>query len=541
MDGMEIKLICISIALIVMFAGCGEDNYSDNSSEPPAMIEPEIISVSDCSQMKNPGAYQQDVFCSSAYQYYQELQEMLQNLAGNSADVTGTFVYFQHIAPEEMYAGIDYDQTQISCDSPDIRQIEIDEKGNNIYADNYPNNHFQNGLGEPLCQFLAYIGSIEQTQEWKYSKKPIHYFDEIIQNSINFGPTERNFPNVFDTLVINLSADGKDHYIQEGGQVTSMYMPNGESIPFTAEYFQENKENNYSAYWGMSAGGGSGAGFQVYIGDDPSPDNVIFCGGFGGGGGFTSPEFDVDSEGNISNILQLYIGSGGGGGLQFSAHKDYPQFTDGLGLGAGAGTGPQVPSVVHPQYSYYPDSSRPKFNLWNEEVINQFSSEISSLKDVISSTPISVVGGGGMGVGAEYMYLDSTQTQLNEYTPHVISTGGGFTFAFTIEPSNTSKSLKPRISPQQLLTKVDTNFYENYGQYYNTATKLAYQNTKGKGGYACSLYICKYSQAYIRQKAVDFFGDEKKIPRSLNIDNCNFGDYDADPKICPIYDGGSNL
>ena len=410
---MEIKLICISIALIVMFAGCGEDNYSDNSSEPPAMIEPEIISVSDCSQMKNPGAYQQDVFCSSAYQYYQELQEMLQNLAGNGADVTGTFVYFQHIAPEEMYAGIDYDQTQISCDSPDIRQIEIDEKGNNIYVDNYPNNHFQNGLGEPLCQFLAYIGSIEQTQEWKYSKKPIHYFDEIIQNSINFGPTERNFPNVFDTLVINLSADGKDHYIQEGGQVTSMYMPNGESIPFTAEYFQENKENNYSAYWGMSAGGGSGAGFQVYIGDDPSPDNVIFCGGFGGGGGFTSPEFDVDSEGNISNILQLYIGSGGGGGLQFSAHKDYPQFTDGLGLGAGAGTGPQVPAVVHPQYSYYPDSSRPKFNLWNEEVINQFSSEISSLKDVISSTPISVVGGGGMGVGAEYMYLDNTQTRLN--------------------------------------------------------------------------------------------------------------------------------
>jgi len=65
-----------------------------------------------------------------------------------------------------MYAGIDYDQTQICCDSSDIKQIEMDEKGNNIYVDNYPNDHFQNGLGKPLCQFLAYIGSIEQTRKW---------------------------------------------------------------------------------------------------------------------------------------------------------------------------------------------------------------------------------------------------------------------------------------------------------------------------------------------------------------------------------------
>jgi len=33
-------------------------------------------------------------------------------------------------------------------------------------VDNYPNDHFQNGLGKPLCQFLAYIGSIEQTRKW---------------------------------------------------------------------------------------------------------------------------------------------------------------------------------------------------------------------------------------------------------------------------------------------------------------------------------------------------------------------------------------
>lgn len=534
MDDMKIKSISIFLALIILFAGCGEDKYSDNMDEPPTN-KPEIVSVSDCTQMDNPGAYQQDVFCYSAYQYYQKLQKMLQSFVGNSANITGKFVYFQHIAPEKMYAGIDYDQTQICCDSSDIKQIEMDEKGNNIYVDNYPNDHFQNGLGKPLCQFLAYIGSIEQTRKWKYSKKPIDYFSQIIQNSMNFGPVKRNYPNVFDPFVMNLSADGQDHYIKEGGQVTSMYMPNGESIPFTAEYFQENIENNYSAYWGMSAGGGSGAGFEVYVGDAFSPENVIFCGGFGGGGGLTSPKFDVDSEGNISNILQVYIGSGGGGGLQFAAHKDYPQFTDGLGLGAGAGTGAQVPSTIYPQYSYYPDNAHPGFNLWNEDVINHFSSELISLKDVISSTPISVVGGGGMGVGAEYMYLDGNQPQLYEYTPHVISAGGGFTFAFTIEPDNASESSKTKISPQQLLTEVNISFYQNYGQHYNTATKLAYNNTKEKGGYACRLYMCEYVQAYIRQKAVDYYGDKKKIPRWLSIDNCNYGDYNPDPDTCPIY------
>ena len=53
-------------------------------------------------------------------------------------------------------------------------------------------------------------------------------------------------------------------------------------------------------FWGMSGGGGSGAGFEIMCG----PDETIITGGGGGGGGATSPE----------EATAVQAGGGGGGG-----------------------------------------------------------------------------------------------------------------------------------------------------------------------------------------------------------------------------------
>ncbi|MDC0535968.1 hypothetical protein OAO18_09195 [Francisellaceae bacterium] len=490
----------------------------------------EVIPVHDCSEIKNPGTYQDDVFCYSAYQYYTKLKQTLQNMTGNDDNINGNFTYYAHTA-DVVKAGQDANQTQLACNSADLRQIDLDDKGNNIYPNNYPNDNFKSGLGEPLCQFLAYIGSVEETQTWTYHKSPIEYFNAIMNNPIDFGPTQKGHPNRFDQYVEDLSANAEQNYIDKGGQVSSMYMPNGWSIPFTENYYKDNTDKPYSAYWGMSAGGGSGAGFQVYIGTEAAEDNVVFTGGSGGGGGFTSPEFDYDKDGSIKNIKQISIGSGGGGGVQFANSGKYTQFTEGLGLGAGVGTGPKIPDTMQVEYSYNKNNSVTSHS-YNADTVSEFMNEMKSLKGLMKNKTVVVKGGGGMGVGAEYLYLDQNNNSIQEYTPHIISTGGGFTFAFTIQPKSMPNLL---LQPNKLINSNDVQFYQNLGAYYNLAMTLALAHTEGYGGYSCALYMCEYAQDYVLKQAINDFSGKDNVPSWLKVDQCKYGGYNPDPPDCPVF------
>lgn len=470
--------------------------------------------VTNCNDMsKNPAVYQQSLFCEASYQYYQKLQIYLHSLYPD-ATIKGQFIFYEHLSEEPEYAGIDYDQTQIACDAPEIRQISVNRKGEDIYPDNYPNAYFTQGLGSPLCNFLAYIGSIETTSAWPETKAPMDYFRKIIAQPLLFGLSAGGF----DPFVKNLSADGTAYFKRLYTLKNVLYSPSPlASVTFSQAYFNANKDNPYSAYWGMSAGGGSGAGFQIYR-DTDNNKNVVFTGGFGGGGGFTSPEFNSsDTGGHLSDITQIAIGTGGGGGLQLSS-----------GIGLGAGTSSNENKV---EYTYY--NQNKESNTYDSHVTHSFVSGVTALKEDLSTHNIIVKGGGGMGVGAEYLYLadngQSGEVELQEYLPHVISTGAGFTFAFTIE-NKSSRDLSPLSAPVNFITANDENFYAALGKYYNEGEKLALK--KANHNYACAVFMCQFTRNYVLEKAAAVFG-KANIPNWLTINQCNFAKYNPDPKSCP--------
>eukprot|EP00757_Euglenozoa_sp_SAG-D1_P005081 gene5081-323_t len=90
---------------------------------------------------------------------------------------------------------------------------------------------------------------------------------------------------------------------------------------------EEVLQGKYKPYYGMSGGGGAGMGFEVTFVERTAngavATNTTLSGGFGGGGGMTSPD--------VSSSLGTYVGSGGGGGVQFGAvAEDWPYSNSGI-------------------------------------------------------------------------------------------------------------------------------------------------------------------------------------------------------------------
>ncbi|MFZ4077458.1 MAG: hypothetical protein ACOYKA_05680, partial [Legionellaceae bacterium] len=187
-------------------------------------------------------------------------------------------------------------------------------------------------------------------------------------------------------------------------------------------------------YWGMSGGGGSGAGYQIEAFKPGSTLHyTLFSGGGGGGAGETTPE-------NLTNppIQLINTGSGGGGGSQFAeCFVRHEGNLSGLGLGAGTGSGLSAPEggfiTYQPPpataYTFYPPTSNP--SLGHEAILSAyglnldylFNTLIPSLYD--SGYTIANTGGGGGGSGMEY--LNSTG---EAYMPQPVSIGYGFNFCY---------------------------------------------------------------------------------------------------------------
>jgi hypothetical protein len=487
-----------------------------------------IRAISSCANISdNAAVFQKDIFCESAYSYYNKLKTFLGEISPG-AHIKGNFIYYEHKSSKHQYAPNGYNQTQLSCSDTNITQIDKNARGVNIYLDNFPNANRlgdKGGLGNPLCQFIEYIGTVEQTQNSWYSKQPMDYFGLIISKPEKFGQDK-----VFAPAVGNLSADAKSHYIKIGGKVNSMYIPNQENMIFSQSYLDKHKNDKYSAYWGMSAGGGSGAGFQVYLYKSKKPSNqdVVFTGGFGGGGGFVSPEFNF-KEGKVNDTVQVSIGSGGGGGLQFSNSSNQFNLQNGLGLGAGTSSDER-----QVEYSYYLNPNT-VYEEYNKKVVKGFQANLEELASIINQNEykINIRGGGGMGVGAEYLYLvnQNETVSLEEYLPHVLSSEGGFSFTITLLPKDSTDSLV--VSNDIAITQQENSFYQNLGAYYNTATKLALKKTKGRGAYSCAVYMCKSTQQYVLDQAKSIFGGLDKVPSWVKIDQCKFSKYVQDPSSCP--------
>ena len=152
-------------------------------------------------------------------------------------------------------------------------------------------------------------------------------------------------------------------------------------------------------FWGMSGGGGSGAGFEIVCGQE-----TIVTGGGGGGGGTTSPEGGT----------AVQAGGGGGGGAQVGA-KGTPM------VGAGSGNHPPGKLDV------------------NEKAVSpaEWRTAVGSVREAINGCiargeNVHLRGGGAAGWGFEFFKphnVTDPSTIPEEVKPHALSLSYGFQFA----------------------------------------------------------------------------------------------------------------
>ena len=185
---------------------------------------------------------------------------------------------------------------------------------------------------------------------------------------------------------------------------SSVYNPNG-ACQNISELHQSNLYKPQK-YYGLSGGGGSGAGFEIFCQDlITNQETTIVTGGGGGGGGVNSPE----------ECIGISSGGGGGGGVQIGSSGE-PR------VGGGCGNHPpgwiDVKSDVNPV----------KFSLEMNSTVRQ---QIQSCHKN-QSTVVVLRGGGGGGAGFEaYSPWDVTNCSLSptEISPNALSVGYGFQFS----------------------------------------------------------------------------------------------------------------
>ncbi len=164
------------------------------------------------------------------------------------------------------------------------------------------------------------------------------------------------------------------------------------------------------------------------------------------------------------------------------------QNLNGLGLGAGAGADNQS-SVQPVQYSYSTagGASSTTTHEYSPGLIGNYQSNLTRLATQLQilygrGRPIFLTGGGGMGVGMEYL-----DTAGNEEVPHALSSQGGFAYTYTFASLSTAVP--------QVNDPLPQGFYAKLGNIYHEANTKALQTCGNTySNYSC---ICFATQAWV--------------------------------------------
>lgn len=162
------------------------------------------------------------------------------------------------------------------------------------------------GGGEQLCSMLEWNAGLSEKKLAKYLV------------GLMTAPDETALVKTFDSVTDFGSETIKSLCEStEKGWPGSVYDPSGAHS--SLKELQHEQELG-RPYWGVSGGGGAGAGFGISCVGPPG-EVLIITGGGGGGGGMSSP----------AALAAIEAGGGGGGGVSVGE--------DGPSVGAGAGTG----------------------------------------------------------------------------------------------------------------------------------------------------------------------------------------------------------
>eukprot|EP01060_Flectonema_neradi_P025677 TRINITY_DN34494_c0_g1_i1.p1 TRINITY_DN34494_c0_g1~~TRINITY_DN34494_c0_g1_i1.p1 ORF type:complete len:517 (+),score=82.98 TRINITY_DN34494_c0_g1_i1:66-1616(+) len=172
------------------------------------------------------------------------------------------------------------------------------------------------------------------------------------------------------------------------------------TVPELAQHNQVSEDK----YYGLSGGGGSGAGFEIFCQNiHTKQEEIIISGGGGGGGGINTPE----------ECVGIASGGGGGGGVQVGPNGE-PR--------VGGGCGNSFPNHIDTQ----PDVNPTLFSMQLKTVKNLLQTCHNS-----SETTVVLRGGGGGGVGFEaYSRWNVSNCTLQPVElPSALSVGYGFQFS----------------------------------------------------------------------------------------------------------------
>ena len=379
------------------------------------------------------------------------------------------------------------------------------------------------GGGGPLCDFMAYANS-NSSSEAAVSKLFPPYLTSLLGTAYPILPNTvvlDKLPEllatfghpVMDSAVQDLGYNGyvnliNSYYLQQNATLYSncggsavcpalYYLP----YPSDASTLQTWPPDGIN-YWGMSGGGGSGAGYQIEAFEPGSAKHyILFSGGGGGGGGNTTPE-DL----NTPHITLLNMGSGGGGGSQFAAcYLTADGNLNGLGLGAGTGAGLSAiegQNIVYQpppatDYSYYPPNAYPTWP--SNRTLASYGTNLDYLFHTLipelynTGYTITITGGGGGGTGLEFL-----NSVGEEYSPQPVSIGYGFNFCYVFnkEQKHTATdciSSENANSASAIL--LDNLIYKNIGLFFTQGMNLAVSTcTGGYSNYACT---CSFQHAYV--------------------------------------------
>lgn len=511
---------------------CGGGNlWCSKIPSPLAVnVSQNYIVSTNCSEIQpRPFA---DLTCNSSWQYAENFRLFMSKVL-NADPTHREFNYYQH--------KLSADETETPCLEARQKGVGLDK---NIL-----------GGGDELCTLMGYAdtnaspttSASPQTKQFppyanfllgtEYpvtsSTTPLGILGTLLQDF--------NTPDM-DSMVQNIGLTGfvnfLTNYLQS--QVSKTYQNCGSTeVCPTISYLPYKIDDALNVlqswpipnvnFWGISGGGGSGAGFQI-LAFMPGSDNhyTLYSGGGGGGGGNTNPE--------ISNGLNylINVGSGGGGGNQFAnCYINNNQHLDGLGLGAGTGSGQsilegtnfpfQTPPAV--EYSFLAPTNYPS---WDHSTIrSQYGSNLQNLFNThipalyAQGYTIQISGGGGGGSGLEF--LDPSQA---EFVPHAVSIGHGFNFCMAFNINNDYRDTdcipSPTITPET--TTINHLIYKNIGPLFRQCMEEAIL-AKNCNGYQHSVCTCNFQHSCVVAKLgsilVKSHFSLSDIPNWLNSPHCN--------------------
>lgn len=379
------------------------------------------------------------------------------------------------------------------------------------------------GGGEPLCTLMGYAtsNSAETSATSKLFPPYLTFLlgtsypilsnttalDDLSQLLATFGHTS------MDSQVQDLGYNGyvdflNSYYLQ---QMATPYADCGTSAVCPSLYYLPYSTSASSLvawppvgidYWGMSGGGGSGAGYQIEAFKPGSAIHyTLFSGGGGGGGGNTTPENQ-----HTPDVTLLNTGSGGGGGSQFATcYVTQEGNLNGLGLGAGTGSGlsategHDITYLAPPatDYSYSPPTTHPSWS--DNAILTAYTSNLDYLWRTLipqlydEGYTIAITGGGGGGAGLEFLNVRG-----EEYQPQPVSIGYGFNFCYVFNKAQkhtaTDCISSPNAgSPSALI--LDNLIYKNIGTFFNEGMTLAVSTCSG--GYSNYQCTCTFQHAYV--------------------------------------------